>query len=114
VIRRLRSWFGPDSGFISVLVGESIASLVVDGPCRPQELAARLLPLLGHGWVSSEGHPLDEDRTRQELYRLGSDLIGLDLIRDEAGVWTTGPSALWLLPRAAALVHLWSSGHPQS
>jgi hypothetical protein len=114
VIRRLRSWFGPNDSFISVLAGECLASLVVDGICRPEELAVRLLPRLGHGWFTSQGQPLDEGRTRHELYRLESVLVGLDLIQRDKGAWTAGPSALWLLPRAAAVAHLWSIGQQLS
>ena len=109
VIRRIRSWFGPDDGFVAVLVGDGLASLIADGPCRPVTLAARVLPLLGDRWITSQGEQLDEDRTRHELYRLRPALVGLDLIRDDEGTWTAGPSALWLLPRATALAHLWSS-----
>jgi len=111
VVRRLRSWFGPDDGFISILAGDGIANLVAEGPCRPQELAARLLPVLGDRWMTSEGQRLDEELTRHALYRLGSVLVGLDLIRDEKGTWSAGPSAQWLLPRATALSHLWTTWH---
>ena len=107
VIRRLRSWFGPDDSFVAVLAGESLASLVAEGPGRPEQLAARLLPRLGLGRVTSQGELLDENRTCQELYRLESDLVGLDLIHADNGTWTAGPSALWLLPRATGLAHLW-------
>lgn len=109
VIRRLRSWFGPDDGFVAVLVGEGLACLVADGPCRPETLAGRLLPMLGDRWITSQGERLDEKRLRYELYRIQPDLIGLDLIHDDEGTWTAGPSALWLLTRATALAHLWSN-----
>lgn len=109
VVRRLRSWFGPDDGFESILAGEAVASLVTAGPCRPGELAARVLPLLGHRWVTGEGDRLDEKETVSQLYRLWSRLMGLDLINETDGTWTAGPSALWLLPRATALAHLRSS-----
>ncbi|MGH8988475.1 MAG: plasmid pRiA4b ORF-3 family protein [Acidimicrobiales bacterium] len=114
VIRRLRSWFGPDDSFISVLAGEGLASLVVDGTCRLEALAPRLLPRLGDGWVTSQGQRLDERRIRHELYLLESVLVGLDLIQTDKGAWTAGPSALWLLPRATALAHIWSDGHPST
>jgi hypothetical protein len=108
VIRRLRSWFGPDDSFTSILVGEALATLVADSPTRPDELAPRLLRLLGNRWVTSQGEPLDESRTRIQLYRLESTLIGLDLIQSSKGIWTAGPSARWLLPRATLLAQLWS------
>jgi hypothetical protein len=114
VIRRLRSWFGPDDGFASILVGEGLASLVADGPGRPEELAARLLPLLGDRWVTSQGQPLDGARLRQELYGLQSVLIGLDLIQADDGTWAAGPCARWLLPRATALVDIWSKAQASS
>ena len=114
VIRRLRSWFSPDDGFVSILASDALANLVVDGPCRPDELAARLRPLLGDRWVTSQGQGLDAGRVRQELYGLQFILVGLDLIQSHKGTWTAGPSALWLLPRAAALAHMWSRWHTSS
>jgi hypothetical protein len=108
VIRRLRSWFGPDDSFVSILAGDAIANLVAGGACRPEALAVRLLPLLGERWVTSEGQPLDESRTRHELYRLESVLVGLGLIETDGGTWRAGPGAHCLLPRATALAHIWS------
>jgi hypothetical protein len=114
VIRRLKSWFSPDDGFVPILVGDALANLVVDGPCRPDELATRLLPLLGDRWVTSQGQGLDAGRIRQDLYGLQFILVGLDLIQSQKGTWTAGPSALWLLPRATALAHIWSRWHTSS
>jgi hypothetical protein len=74
-----------------------------------QDLAARLLGLLGDRWVTSEGFALDVARTRSELYRLKPVIVGLDLVQNSQGVWAASPSARWLLPRATALAHLWSS-----
>ena len=108
VVRRLRSWFSPDDGFISILATDSLASLITDGPCRPQELAPRVFSLIGDRWVTAQGEPLNESRTRTELYRLEAVLTGLDLIETTDGAWDAGPSARWLLPRATALAHLWS------
>jgi len=71
-------------------------------------LAARLLPVFGGRWATSQGEPLDEARIRQELYRAQSVLVGLDLIHDDEGTCAAGPSARWLLPRATALADLWS------
>lgn len=110
-IRRLRSWFGPDDGFTSILASDAVARLVADGPDRPAGLAARLYPLLGRRWVTGQGQPLSEDLVRHELHRLEAVLVGLDLIQTDKGTWTGGPSALWLLPRATALAYLWSNGH---
>jgi hypothetical protein len=108
VIRRLRRWFAPDDSFVSILAGDAIANLLTDGPARPDALAARLLPLLGDRWVTSEGQPLDESRTRSDLHRLQSVLVGLDLIETDQGTWAAGPGARWLLPRATALADIWS------
>jgi Plasmid pRiA4b ORF-3-like protein len=109
VIRRLRSWFGPERGFLSILVGDTLASLAGRGPRTPQDLAAQLLDLLGDRWVTSEGQALDLARTRTELCRVEPVMVGLDLIQNSRGVWVAGPSACWLLPRATALAHLWLS-----
>jgi hypothetical protein len=109
VIRRLRSWFGPEHDFMAILVGDAVASLAAEGPCMPQDLAARLLGLLGDRWVTSEGQTLDVARTRSELYRVQPVIVALDLIQDSGGLWSAGPSARWLLPRATALAHLWLS-----
>ncbi len=114
VIRRLRSWFSPGDGFVPILVSDALANLVVDGSCRPDKLAARLLPVLGDRWATSEGQGLDAGRVRQELYRLQSTLVGLDLIQSDKGTWTAGPSALWLVPRATALADIWSRWHTSS
>ena len=113
VIRRLRSWFGGDDGFVSVLAGISLASLATGGPGRPEDLAKRVFPLLGDRWVSGDGEPLSEHRTRIELYGLEAVLHGLDLIDTDHGTWSAGPSACSLLPRATVFAHLWS-GRPAS
>jgi len=114
VIRRLRSWFSPDDGFLSILVSDTLANLVVDGPCQPEELATRLLPGLGDRWVTSQGHGLDVGLVRLELYGLQPILVGLDLIQRDKGAWTAGPLALWLLPRATALAHIWTKWQKSS
>jgi hypothetical protein len=108
VIRRLRSWFGPVYGFTSMLAGDALAPPAAEGPSRPEDMTGRLFDLLGDHWVTSQGHPLDEARTLSDLRGLQFVLRGLDLIETSKGVWTTGPSALWLLPRTTALTHLWS------
>jgi hypothetical protein len=112
-IRRLRSWFGPDDGFTSILVGDALASVVADGSCAAQELAVRLFALLGERWVTSEGEGLTADAVRGELYRLEPVLVGLDLIQVARGRWTAGPSARWLLPRATGLARLWTGTSAQ-
>jgi hypothetical protein len=107
-IRRLRSWFGPDSGYESMLVGASVAGVAATGPCRTGELAARVHPYLGHGWMTADGRPVDEGHIRRDLYRYRACLVGLDLVAVDDDMWSAGPSARWLLPRATALAHLWA------
>jgi hypothetical protein len=107
-VRRLRSWFGPDDGFRSILVGEGVAILVADGPSQPDALAARLFATLGGRWVTGDGEPLTERGTCSQLYRLQSTLVGLNLIVASNGTWTAGPSACWLLYRSTGLAWLWS------
>jgi hypothetical protein len=108
VIRRLRSWFGPEYGYESLLTTDTVALLAAEGPSKPQDMAARLLDLLGDRWVTGQGQRLDETRVRSDLYRLEPVLVGLDLISAGRGSWEAGPSARWLLPRATALAYLWS------
>jgi hypothetical protein len=109
VIRRLRSWFGPDAGFTSILTGEVLAILATTGACRPDELAARVAPLLGDRWVTGKGEPVNEGHIRTSLNSSAAELIALDLIETATGTWSAGPSALWLLPRATSLARLWSA-----
>lgn len=107
-IRRLRSWFDPDDGFTAILVGYALASAIAEGSCGAKELAVRLFALLGGRWVTSEGEGLTVDAVRGELHRLEPVLVGLELIKVSQGVWTAGPSARWLLPRATGLARLWT------
>jgi hypothetical protein len=107
LIRRLRSWFGPRYGYEMLLTTDALALLAAEGDTRPQDLAGRLMDLLGDRWVTSQGQRLDEVRVLADLNRLRFVLVGLDLIETSKGVWSAGPSARWLLPRATALAHLW-------
>lgn len=114
-IRRLRSWFGPDSGFAALLADLTVATVATsDTPLPLTELAAKVFSLLGPGWGTSDGKPLAELHVRTEISRLRPVLTGLDLVDTSGpGGWTAGPSAQSLLPRATALAHLWSTtGHP--
>lgn len=108
VVRRLRSWFGPRYGYEMMLTTDALAHLATEGSFRPEDMAGRLLDLLGDRWVTSQGQRLDNARVRSDLYRLESVLVGLDLISSARGTWEAGPSARWLLPRATALADLWS------
>jgi hypothetical protein len=104
VVRRLRSWFGPQYGYESLLTTDTLALLAAEGPSKPQDMAGRLLELLGDRWITSLGQRLDEARLRSDLYRLECVLVG----NTSSGSWEVGPSARWLLPRATALTYLWS------
>ena len=108
IVRRLRSWFAPPYGFVSMLTTDALALLASEGPSRPEDMAGRLLSLLGDRWVTGQGEHLDEAAVRSNLYRLGPALQGLDLVHSSNWTWEAGPSARWLLPRATALAHLWS------
>ncbi len=108
VVRRLRSWFGPQYGFVSMLTTDALGLLASEGPCRPQDMAGRLLDLLGDRWVTGQGQHLDEAAVEANLYSLEPAMQGLDLVQSSKGTWEAGPSACWLLPRATALAHLWS------
>lgn len=105
-VRRLRSWFGPAHDFTAMLTTDTLALLVGNGPATPQDLASHLLGLLGDRWITSQGQRLDQAATFRALHSLEFVLVGLDLIQTSRGLWTAGPSAQWLLPRATALAHL--------
>ncbi|MGH9056249.1 MAG: hypothetical protein ACRDYY_10385 [Acidimicrobiales bacterium] len=59
--------------------------------------------------VTGEGEPLAEVHVLASLNRSRAVLIGLDLIAVTSGTWSAGPSARWLLARATALAHLWTT-----
>lgn len=106
VVRRLRSWFDPEA-FATILVDRVVAVLAATGPQRPEDLAARTLPLLGYGWTR-DGEPVTEDDVRSLIGRESALLRGLDLVETHWPLWHPGPSARTLLPHATALAALWS------
>lgn len=107
VLRRLRSWFGPEESFTALLATDTVALLAAHGTQSRHDLPARLLELLGPGWARG-GAPLTADDITRQLTRAASVLEGLDqLTRRPGGLWEPGPGASWLLPRAAALASLW-------
>lgn len=106
VIRRLRSWFEPD-GFSDILAGVTVATLETSGPLAPDDLAARVYPLLGSGWATA-GRPLTEEDVLSSIRSLGPALVALDLVVADRRLWCAGPSARTLLPRATTLARLWS------
>jgi hypothetical protein len=104
-VRRLRGWFEPED-FTAILAGDAVSVLAAGGPQSLAELAHRIHPLLGHGWVA-DGHPLTEEDVRASLRRMSAVLRGLDQVEVRGGTWTAGPSARTLLPRATALSAIW-------
>lgn len=105
VVRRLRTCL---DGFPAVLSELAVALLVAQGRQPDTVLAARVHPMLGPGWAV-DGEPISEHDVRTALARLHPQLVGLDLIDSEVREWRAGPSAQWLLPRATALAHLWTT-----
>lgn len=106
IVRRLRSWFGPEEGFTSVLAGTTVAALVVDGPQRLDELTQQVHPLLDR-WAHRDGTPLTAHDVGREIARLASVLRALDLVGSDGAIWSGGDSADGLLHRATALAHIW-------
>ena len=108
-LRRLRTWFGPTYEFTHLLATDAVALLAATGPALPDHLAAKVSPLIGDRWITSDGHRLSERDVQLSLHRLYSDLCGLDLIaegdivRGQGRKWAPGPSARWVFPRATAL-----------
>jgi Plasmid pRiA4b ORF-3-like protein len=105
VVRRLRSWFAGDA-FTGRVADLTLALVVTGGSQRAADLADRVLPMLGRGWVSG-GRPLTTEDVTDGIYDLCLPLRGLDLIDDDFRSIGPGPSACWLLPRATRLAHLW-------
>jgi hypothetical protein len=109
VIRRLRSWFGPDAGFTSILAGGSLAVLAARGTLSLGELAQQVHPWLGDDWITHDGDRLTNGDVHTALAMLTLELEALDLIHADMSTWRPGPSARWLLPRATGLAHLWAN-----
>jgi hypothetical protein len=106
-VRRLRSTF--ESGqFDTIVATTAIATLAAHGAHRPDHLATRLLPQIGHGWAKN-GRAITEQDVHIELRRLTPALQALDQITTDtlAHTWGAGPSARTLLTRATALAALW-------
>jgi hypothetical protein len=106
VVRRLRTWFEPE-GFHGILGGVAVAVLAVSGPLPPDELARRVVPLIGDGWAI-DGRPLTDADYKRTLHELSAELQALDLLAGDWRTWEAGPSARNLLPRVTALADLWT------
>ena len=107
VLRRLRSWFGPPEGFLHQLATDTAAVLATEGAIERRDLHPRVLGLLGNRWARADGRPVAADDVNVELSRLRAVLESLDVVTSGGREWRPGPSALTLLPRAAALAQLW-------
>ncbi|PND57513.1 hypothetical protein CRM90_10905 [Mycobacterium sp. ENV421] len=108
VVRRLRSAFEPDS-FSTEITETTIGVLATHGPLRMDELAARVHPLLSHGW-QLDGRPLDEGDVRMAIAQQSRIMRGLDLIvTPNLSEWATGRSGLSLLPGATILAEIWTN-----
>jgi hypothetical protein len=107
VVRRLRTAFEPNT-FATEITEITIGVLAAHGPHPLDELAARVHHLLGYGW-QRDGQPIGAQDVHMAIARQSPIMKGLDLI-DNADwrAWTTGPSALSLLPGATMLAQIWT------
>jgi len=108
IVRRLRSVFGPHQSFPALLATDAVALLAAHGPARCDQLAARTVGRLGHGWVRRDGRPVTAEDVRHELAGLLPELQALDQVEATSGTWRPGPSARTLLVRATALAQHWT------
>jgi hypothetical protein len=105
VVRRLRSWFGPDDGFPAILASVTVGVLASRSPLLQAELAREVAAMLGPQWVRG-GERLDEQGVVLEIAGLSPVLRALDLVDTaDRRRWSAGPSARWLLPRATLFAH---------
>jgi len=103
-VRRLRSWFTPHE-FPTLVAERAVALVVARGPMEIPQIAAEVLPMLGHGWQRG-GTPITARDVEDQLHRLSHELQALDLIGTDWPQWTAGPSARSLLPGATLLADL--------
>lgn len=107
VVRRLRSAFEPNT-FGAEITELTIGVLAAHGPLPLARLATRAHQLLGRGW-QLDGQPLTEEDLRFAIAQQSPIMEGLDLIdTSNLYVWTVGPSAQSLLPRATMLAEIWA------
>lgn len=100
-VRRLRTWYRPDS-FDGFLVEFAVAVLLVRGPKETDDLAAAVCPLLGKGWVR-DGHPMTVADVSRSLRYLSAEMRGLDLVVLDGSDWRPGSAARTVLPRIAGI-----------
>jgi hypothetical protein len=103
-VRRLRTWFTPGE-FSTVVAERAVALVAARGPMQIPDIAAEVLPILGHGWQRG-GEPITTRDVERELRHLSHQLEALDLIATTRSLWSAGPSARSLLPGATLLADL--------
>jgi hypothetical protein len=65
--------------FATIVADDAVAALAAFGPQRTDELAARIMPLLGWGWTRN-GQPITEQDLRREISSLSCVMESLDQI----------------------------------
>jgi hypothetical protein len=103
-VRRLRTWF-PPRHFSTMLAERAVALGAARGLLKAHNLAAEILPMLGHGWRRGND-PITATDVQHDLYRLAHQLAGLDMLATYSPGWTAGPSAPQLLPGVPLLAEL--------
>jgi hypothetical protein len=79
------------------------------GPLTLTELGIRVHQLLGRGW-QCDGRPVTAGDVQLAIAQQSAMMEGLDLIDNSDWlVWTAGPSARSLLPRAGMLAEIWAN-----
>lgn len=96
IIRRLRTRF-PAADPMTTLAGMTIGRLVALGPATVGRLAERVHADLDWTWTYDD-HEMTVEDLRLILADAGRAWIALDLVTDDAGTWSAGPSARTLLP----------------
>jgi hypothetical protein len=88
-----------------MIAERAVALLEARGPMQIQQIAADVLPMMGHGWQRG-GEPIATRDVELELRRLSDQLQALDLITRTRSLWTAGASARSLLPGSTLLADL--------
>lgn len=105
-VRRLRYCFAPHD-FSTLISERAVAMVAARGPMHIAQIAAEVLPMIGHGWQRG-GEPITPHDVEEELRRLSHQLEALDLIATNRSLWSAGPSARSMLPRATLLADVLS------
>ncbi|MEJ2866363.1 plasmid pRiA4b ORF-3 family protein [Actinomycetospora sp. OC33-EN08] len=112
VVRRLRSWFGPDGEFLDRLASTVVAVVLAEDTVERGELERRVTEVIGDRWMIG-GHPMTSADLRYEIGRLVPVLEGLDQIVVDGERWSAGTAAAHLLPTAVAMAAAWGEGTTQ-